>query len=173
MAHSTNMYSSLHNPKERAKVVLLGDEGVGKTSLARVMQGDTFDGSQRSTIGANFFQFDNFNLWDSAGQERYRCVVPLYTRDADVVLMCTDKATDFSDFSECLPPEAQILVVMTKRDLYEEIERDYINTSAKTGMGVDTLMETIDRLSQTVLRNKHRVKQLLEAPREEPRNCLC
>eukprot|EP00659_Diplonema_papillatum_P019419 gene19419-29921_t len=62
------------------KVVLLGDSGVGKSSLVARLIDDDFSHSQRSTTGASFLHHTveledctvNLDIWDTAGQERYR-----------------------------------------------------------------------------------------------------
>src|SRR3569832_832702 len=85
------------------KVVILGDSGVGKTSLViRYVRG-TFQPFQEPTIGAAFVSYketiddedltDNvvtFKLWDTAGQERYHSLTPLYFRGAHVALLVFD-----------------------------------------------------------------------------------
>jgi small GTP-binding protein len=70
------------------KVVLLGNSGVGKTSLAQRFLSKDFDPSISSTIGpmhsTSTIDVDgigvNINLWDTAGQEQFRSIVPLYIR---------------------------------------------------------------------------------------------
>lgn len=82
------------------KVVLLGDSGVGKTSLViRYVKG-TFQPFQEPTIGAAFLSHQEtvedidthvtFKLWDTAGQERYHSLTPLYFRGAHVALLVYD-----------------------------------------------------------------------------------
>lgn len=92
-----------------AKVVILGDSGVGKTSLIqRYISGRT--DIQNSTLGAVFVKLehhfknsngDNFHLpihfWDTAGQERYHSLIPMYVRDSDYVILAFD-LTNFVSF---------------------------------------------------------------------------
>ena len=88
------------------KVVLLGDSGVGKSSLSlRFCQG-RFPTFHEVTIGAAFLQQTvrlrdgsqiKLSLWDTGGQERFRSMSSLYYRDAAgavLVYDCTD-ATSF------------------------------------------------------------------------------
>eukprot|EP00928_Gymnodinium_smaydae_P054077 TRINITY_DN37919_c0_g1_i1.p1 TRINITY_DN37919_c0_g1~~TRINITY_DN37919_c0_g1_i1.p1 ORF type:complete len:204 (+),score=42.27 TRINITY_DN37919_c0_g1_i1:81-692(+) len=85
-----------------AKIVLLGDSGVGKSSLAlRFCQG-RFNPYHEVTIGAAFLQQIvrlrdgsqlKLHVWDTGGQERFRAMTHLYYRDAAgavVVYDCTD-----------------------------------------------------------------------------------
>jgi small GTP-binding protein len=83
------------------KVVLLGDSGVGKSSLViRYVRG-TFHPFQEPTIGAAFVSSTEvvddgddrrvtLKLWDTAGQERYHSLTPLYFRGAHVAILAFD-----------------------------------------------------------------------------------
>lgn len=90
-----------------AKVVVLGGQGVGKTSLVvRYVQG-TFLSDTKSTIGASFFThkmtLDNcrvkLTIWDTAGQERFRAMAPMYYRGASAALLVYD-VTSPSSFED-------------------------------------------------------------------------
>ena len=81
-----------------SKVVLLGSQGVGKTSLVvRYVQG-TFTGNVSSTIGASFFPHKmnvdgcrvKLQIWDTAGQERFRSMAPMYYRGASAAMLVYD-----------------------------------------------------------------------------------
>ncbi len=90
------------------KMVLIGNTGVGKSSLLRRAIHGSFAPECDSTIGAAFmmksvgdsgesstsatplFRKVYFDIWDTAGQERYMSLVPMYTRKADVVMACYD-----------------------------------------------------------------------------------
>jgi small GTP-binding protein len=77
------------------KVVLLGDTGVGKTSIARRKAQDTFDFQIAPTVGASHLrtsvEISNQNvdllLWDTAGQEQFVSLVPMYARGANVCII--------------------------------------------------------------------------------------
>jgi small GTP-binding protein len=72
------------------KVVLLGNSGVGKTSIATRWANNTFNLHTISTVGASnvikevSHRGKSFKiaLWDTAGQEQFRSVAPLYLRGA-------------------------------------------------------------------------------------------
>lgn len=81
------------------KAVLLGESGVGKSSLALRIVKNEFRQYLESNIGASFltqsFQLDDgrnvkFEIWDTAGQERFDSLTPLYYRNADVALVVYD-----------------------------------------------------------------------------------
>ncbi|KAI4387418.1 hypothetical protein MLD38_005255 [Melastoma candidum] len=82
----------------QAKLVLLGDMGTGKTSLALRFVKGKFHEYQEPTIGAAFFtqilSLDEatvkFDIWDTAGQERYHSLAPMYYRGAAAALVVYD-----------------------------------------------------------------------------------
>lgn len=99
---------SLHSsllPVYNFKLVLLGESGVGKTSIASIFCGKGFNDFQDSTIGAAFqtqkVEFDNrtirFEIWDTAGQERYHSLAPMYYRGAKSAIVAYD-ITNVSSF---------------------------------------------------------------------------
>ena len=88
--------SSGTEPAQRCreiKIVLLGDSGVGKSSIAQRYVTDTFRPHGESTIGASFMSKMIVNngspckcqIWDTAGQEKYHSLAPMYYRGAAVV----------------------------------------------------------------------------------------
>lgn len=92
------------------KVVVLGDRGVGKTSLVlRFIEG-FFSQVQQSTVGAFFLTKKivladgkttlKMQLWDTAGQERYRAMAPMYYRGAQAAIVCFDPTNEES-FNKC------------------------------------------------------------------------
>ncbi|KAF5748598.1 Ras-related small GTP-binding family protein [Tripterygium wilfordii] len=82
----------------QAKLVLLGDMGTGKTSLALRFVKGQFSDFQESTIGAAFFTqvlslneaTIKFDIWDTAGQERYHSLAPMYYRGAAAAVVVYD-----------------------------------------------------------------------------------
>ncbi|KAF9651465.1 ras-domain-containing protein [Thelephora ganbajun] len=85
-------------PLKRSKIVLLGDQSVGKTSLITRFMYDTFDNTYQATIGIDFLSKAMYledrtvrlQLWDTAGQERYRSLIPSYIRDCSVAIVVFD-----------------------------------------------------------------------------------
>ena len=80
------------------KIILMGESGVGKSSIALRMVSDTFNANTEATIGASFFskiintenESLHFKIWDTAGQEKYHCLVPMYYRGSDAALVVYD-----------------------------------------------------------------------------------
>jgi len=95
MAASTN-YSV--NPLAKYKLVFLGDQSVGKTSIITRFMYDTFDSTYQATIGIDFLSKTMYledrtvrlQLWDTAGQERFRSLIPSYIRDSSVAVVVYD-----------------------------------------------------------------------------------
>ena len=131
------------------KLVVVGDVGVGKTSLLNRVFFNSFSESE-STVGASFltksFNGITVNVWDTAGQERYRALLPMYVRDADVAWIVTDGSNvDFWNhfILEKRGNECVRLTVQTKSDLHgtsEEVDADFV-TSAKDNMGCESLLK--------------------------------
>ncbi|KAK9481399.1 P-loop containing nucleoside triphosphate hydrolase protein [Lipomyces japonicus] len=87
-----------------AKVVLLGPQGAGKTSLVVRYVNNKFQESQPSTIGASFLAkkiivdgvVARLQIWDTAGQERFRSMAPMYYRSAACGILCYDITSEAS-----------------------------------------------------------------------------
>eukprot|EP00933_Yihiella_yeosuensis_P001321 TRINITY_DN10213_c1_g1_i1.p1 TRINITY_DN10213_c1_g1~~TRINITY_DN10213_c1_g1_i1.p1 ORF type:complete len:225 (-),score=59.26 TRINITY_DN10213_c1_g1_i1:158-832(-) len=99
--------ASSAGPPRKYKVVFLGDEAAGKTSLVRRYMYGTFEESIQATIGMDFqsktVYLENgrqvrLQLWDTAGQERFRSLIPSYIRDAAAAVVVFDvtKQTSFA-----------------------------------------------------------------------------
>lgn len=78
------------------KCVLLGDSGVGKTSLSyKYKTGRDLNYSDPTCGGAYFSSICEeknlkMDVWDTAGQERYKSLLPLYYRSSSVYLIVYD-----------------------------------------------------------------------------------
>eukprot|EP00918_Siedleckia_nematoides_P050105 GHVU01109660.1.p1 GENE.GHVU01109660.1~~GHVU01109660.1.p1 ORF type:complete len:214 (-),score=19.92 GHVU01109660.1:388-1029(-) len=80
------------------KVVVLGSQGVGKTSVVTRYFHNEFDQHRSPTIGASFLtcklQLKDYQVklqvWDTAGQERFKCMAPMYYRRANAALLVYD-----------------------------------------------------------------------------------
>lgn len=86
------------NPLVKHKLVFLGEQSVGKTSIITRFMYDTFDTTYQATIGIDFLSKTMYledrtvrlQLWDTAGQERFRSLIPSYIRDSAVALVVYD-----------------------------------------------------------------------------------
>ncbi|CAH1988959.1 unnamed protein product [Acanthoscelides obtectus] len=83
----------------RGKVVVLGCQGVGKTSTIIRYIENTFPQQTTPTIGASFFNCSididenlkvALQIWDTAGQERFKAMAPMFYRNANAALLVFD-----------------------------------------------------------------------------------
>ena len=92
------------------KAVLIGESGVGKTSIISRFVNNMYDDNSLSNINVAFsaknMKFDAFggkeiryDLWDTAGQERFRSVAAAFYRDPQVIIFVYD-ITNIDSFNE-------------------------------------------------------------------------
>lgn len=157
------------------KIALLGKQSVGKTALVNRYKDDYFTVTTESTIGAAFCIKEKLSrdgstiirasIWDTAGMERYKSIVPMYIRDAATVFICFDRP-DLKEIDENIVfvrkinEECRIVLVRTKTDMAPTFDVDYnkavdaqlveyaankgykiYKTSSKLGTGVTELFE--------------------------------
>ena len=80
------------------KLILIGSSGVGKSCILQRYMKHTFEESYKCTIGVDFLmksvivngQTVKLQLWDTAGQEKYKSMVSSYYRGANVALIVFD-----------------------------------------------------------------------------------
>jgi Ras-related protein Rab-6A len=104
MAESTSS-----NPLRKFKLVFLGEQSVGKTSLITRFMYDNFDAQYAATIGIDFLSKTMYledrtvrlQLWDTAGQERFRSLIPSYIRDSSVAVVVYDVTSIFLTGTFC------------------------------------------------------------------------
>ena len=92
------------------KAVLLGESGVGKTCIIARFINNTFENNIMSTTGASYagktMSFDEFGgkcikfeIWDTAGQEKYRSLTKIFLKGAKIVIFVYD-ITNLNSFKE-------------------------------------------------------------------------
>ena len=162
-----------------AKVVFLGETGVGKTSLIKQYINHIFDESCNSSISSQFCskivnipkvnKSIRFDIWDTAGQEKFRSLARIFYRDAQIIIFVYDITSrlSFEALQQYWYEEVKanctvkpvLAVVANKYDLYLEKEvedkeaiewADKIGaifqwTSAKSNMGINLLFENTGR----------------------------
>lgn len=130
-----------------SKVIVVGDLAVGKTCLINRFCKHVFDRNYKGTIGVDF-EMEQFRvlgvpftlqLWDTSGQERYKCIASTYYRGAQVVIIAFDvnNIGSLSHVKQWLkdslqyndPTAVQLFLVGTKKDLsspaqYSQMECD-------------------------------------------------
>lgn len=184
------------------KIVMLGSAGVGKTALVLRWTQSKFDSGMQPTIGATYVQRtckyrdteQMIQLWDTAGEERYRSMAPIYASGACgavIVIDLTRPETldDIPAWIECLdrPGKVPFIIVGNKCDLIEERQIDlekaletatqygveYFETSASSGEGVENAFACIvQKAFDEREKVKHFETESLE-PAERPRSGCC
>eukprot|EP00041_Stephanoeca_diplocostata_P011546 m.191060 g.191060 ORF g.191060 m.191060 type:complete len:199 (+) comp18583_c1_seq1:333-929(+) len=155
------------------KLCLLGRSGVGKSSIVLRFISDRFDATSPPTIGASYAQKDvntrnngivRFKIWDTAGQEKFRGLAPMYFRGSEAAILVYD-TTSVASFEELkfwtseLRKQTSGSIVLAvagnKADLpskvdveeamayAESINASFILTSAKTSENVTDLFSKI------------------------------
>jgi len=116
------------------KAILIGDSGVGKSSLLKTFVGDPFETTYMSTIGMDYEvkpmivegQLVNLQIWDTAGQERFRVIANLYFHHTDAVMFVFDlneistfRSLDawYSHVTSRVQSHVQMILVGAKADL--------------------------------------------------------
>ncbi|XP_064640522.1 ras-related protein Rab-22A-like [Lineus longissimus] len=167
------------------KICLVGKMGVGKTCIAERFVSETFKVTE-TTIGALFmtktFILDGtvykFQIWDTAGQEKYRALAPMYYRGAAAAIVVYDITEE--DSFNCLkgwikelqrygPPNLLVALCGNKCDLgdlrevtfedakafSESCHSIFLETSAKTGQNVNELFIEISRSLPAEIQDKN------------------
>jgi small GTP-binding protein len=154
------------------KTIFVGNSGVGKTAIATRACSGTFSAGFHPTIAATHLivrssagNSTSFSVWDTAGQDQYRSLIPMYSRGADIALVVFDLtvATTFDAVWLWVAhvrenaPDCQIYLIGNKSDLRDraitidhaqalanEIGAvEYVETSAATGAGISDLFERL------------------------------
>ena len=94
------------NEPESLKVVLLGESGVGKTSIISQFTTNKFNPRCPTSVSAQFIsktmefpelgQSVKFDIWDTVGQEKYRSLAKIFYKDAKVIIFVYDITTQYS-----------------------------------------------------------------------------
>ena len=150
------------------KIVFLGDQNVGKTSIINRFANDIFEEECQSTIGLDFTTKNakinnkdiNLLLYDIGGKEKFRSLIPLYTKDSNICLIIYDitnkdsfinigdRLNDLSNNEDYIP-----VLIGNKKDLENDRavtkkegedfakEKGFIfsEVSSKTGEGIEDL----------------------------------
>ena len=156
------------------RAVTIGESSVGKTCLVNRFIRDKFNNAQPNTVGAIYDTYienrDDLSvevqIWDTAGQEKFRSLAPAYYRAAKAAIVVFDitKRSTFQnlqqwieDFKAHAGDESIIIVVGNKVDLADQIQvsdseaiewanarnAKFFKTSAKTGEGVKEVFTSL------------------------------
>lgn len=158
------------------KLCLLGDSGVGKSSIVHRFVYDAFRPAMEATIGAAFLTKTvvvdgdtyKYQIWDTAGQEKYRALAPMYYRGAAAAIVVFDITRDasfqamrswISELQKHASPNIVLAIAGNKADLDDMREVQYsdaqqyaesqgavfVETSAKTAVNIAALFMEISK----------------------------
>ena len=150
------------------KLILIGNSGVGKSSILQRYMKHTFEENYKCTIGVDFLMKSlimngitvKLQIWDTAGQEKYKSMVSSYYRGANVALIVFDITSHktfealplwIENFYKNGPEQKNIILIGNKKDLEEkrQVTQEeaqmfsetnnmiYFETSAKDGDNID------------------------------------
>ena len=162
-----------------AKVVLVGESGVGKTSIIKQFTSHKFDPDCPASISSQFsskiVNISNskkairFDLWDTAGQEKYRSLAKIFYKDARIIIFVyeiTNKKSFeglqtywYQQVNANRLPNVVFALVGNKSDLYNNAEVDekeasdwadsigaiFQTTSALSNIGIDVLFDNVGK----------------------------
>lgn len=185
------------------RVVVVGDSAVGKTSLLNQLIDSNFNPFEQSTVGANYQlyveeidgQKVEMQIWDTAGQEKFRSLAPIYFRNSTAAVAVYDQTsrpsfehldTWIKTFTEIAGTDTVVTIAGNKCDLFESIEVPFDeakewatsrgfnigSTSARSGSGVKQLFSDLAKeLVKMSSSNKRQKKRVIE--KQEPQQCSC
>ena len=156
----------------KLKLIVVGNQGTGKSSILNRFVNETFDENYQATIGLDFHsknitihdQDVRLIIYDTAGQEKFRSLIPMYIREAQIILFIYD-ISDKDSFdsipkwiqqvNDVINKEVVFVLIGNKLDLesnrkvtFEEGKKlaeksNYVfqEVSAKTGENFEKLFE--------------------------------
>lgn len=192
----------------KVKVVFIGNSTVGKTELFRRFQGVTELGGTIATIGGACANVTvtvkdntevNLMVWDTAGQEAYRGIVPMYFSRASFILIVYDitQRSSFDSVTEWIalskeraPVNAHIGIIGNKCDLEarrkvtmaegQELADNegacmFFETSALNGQCVEDLLCTIGEFAHrdNSILNVETMEETLIEKSDKNAQCNC
>ena len=190
---------------EKIKIVLVGEASVGKTSIIQRYVDNNFSTSNSSTIGLSYvskkLSINNRNfrldIWDTAGEERYRALTKVFFVDSQICIFVFDitKKHTFEDIQNFWVKELENVsnknivfgLVGNKCDLSENeeivdseiiaysqtINAQYFKVSALAGVGINELFEDLTKSFSELVENKQNDNLKLKVEKKIKKKKFC
>ncbi|XP_077534244.1 RAS oncogene family member Rab35 [Haemaphysalis longicornis] len=176
------------------KLLIIGDSGVGKSSLLLRFADNTFTGNYITTIGVDFkirtLEVDGervkLQIWDTAGQERFRTITSTYYRGTHGVVVVYDvtNGESFANVKRWLheidqncdvvnrilvgnkndDPSRKVVLTEDAQRFADQMGIQLFETSAKENINVEEMFNAITRM---VLKSKKEQKERQQAPEDK------
>ena len=149
------------------KMILLGDAGVGKTSIIGRYVDDSFSDDYESSSSYTYVQKKivisnqkiNLSIWDTVGQEKYKALTKLFFKDTKIVILvyAIDNKNGFEGldywlklYKESIGDEAILGIVGNKSDLFlkQQVEEEDAKKFAEDNKGFFSLISAKENKPQ-------------------------
>ncbi|UYP45668.1 hypothetical protein NEF87_001953 [Candidatus Lokiarchaeum ossiferum] len=147
------------------KTCLIGESGVGKSTLSKMLRQQSVTDPRKPTIGVNIEKIPtkegNMCLWDLAGQRRFRLMWNEFMRGSELTIVVTDSSTKNVMLTKDLIERhlnnsaAKIIAIANKQDLENRMNPGEIEAA----LGIPTFgmvgiqSENSEKLQQIIERN--------------------
>jgi small GTP-binding protein len=199
--------SSPTSSQPLCKIVFLGSYAVGKTSIVNRFMYEQFSRDYEVTMGVDYFTKTivvdktsvSLRIWDTAGQEQYWSLIPIYIRDTQVAIIVYDLSDEksfeaaqawFGKLTEVRNDGVRVVLAGNKADLTREVSESAVKkfaddhkineltVSAKLGTGINELFETVVKevvkvVSLTGDKSETVIGQALGPNEEGGSHCWC
>ncbi|XP_033748093.1 ras-related protein Rab-35-like [Pecten maximus] len=177
------------------KLLIIGDSGVGKSSLLLRFSDNTFSGTYITTIGVDFKirtvdvngEKVKLQIWDTAGQERFRTITSTYYRGTHGVIVVYDVSSgeSFANVKRWLheidqncdvvnrilvgnkddDPDRKVVLTQDAQRFAEQMGIQLFETSAKENINVEEMFIGITKL--VLVTKKEQMKKAADQPQED------
>ena len=193
---------------EKLKLMVIGETRVGKTSLIKKYTRDVFGGTYLTTVGIDFQEkivkiegkSIKLQIWDTAGEERFRNIAKNYFNTSDGFLLVYDITSKetlekldywYEQIKENAPEHTKCIVAGNKSDLEKKREVNtkdgenfaqkyninFFETSAKDGTNINKVFELLScEILKDTNRKGHRNKgdsQVLKKEKKTKKKGCC
>ena len=178
----------------RQKIIFVGDSGVGKTTIINRINNEEFKDLNESSVGIDYYSKNikfrgeelTLQIWDTAGQEKYRGLIPTYARNAVLAFIIYDISSkqsfenltgwiDYLNSIEKMP----MIICGNKIDLVRQVTKEegekfakknnlvFFEVSAKTNKNMNYMLyRSIAELPYFEGKNENKDKLTVELLKE-------